>query len=596
MKALTLITLLTISILLAAPARAQVPDAGVGVSTGTCVLLTTDGGDGKPHPCSSFSSMARTSPSANMNQAIANAEAGIVLNLLGSLLSNNDAEARNRAAAAAAAAEEQRQAELARQQVLAEQKRQEMFNRLSQSLKLSGLATLSLKGFDNNQALHLKGFGDNTDTGAGLQLKGFGNSPSSTPDDSQHVVTSPFGLGGNPCATSAAAGVDSSLVDLRTPSACPQMPTGDPNVVDLRDVQQGVDLAIVAGNAPPTDRQAILDQALDTANGDHSIQLNMTSNSNAPAVSQDALRAFQQANATYRQARDSAYQSQQHFNEEEKKREAAYAIINTYQAQLADLENHIDAMTLAQKQETMAKIFDAAVQERIAYGKTWAEYLAASEQYKFDKLAAEDQLMRLAQTGPYDPQTGRIPPESDLKLVLPFLGPPTQVPSKADLNLLLKVELESGPARAPGNLLLDFPSDNRLHPAELRDFPPAVVHQYKSDSSFQLQMNAEHESAFGERDRAEKALVSDLGRAFDKRVAELQSAGTIQAGTSLTDQENSNPQLHAQLQQIREQLLANFNVNLAHTNWQANDKWQAWIEAENARLTGKPAPIYVPSP
>jgi hypothetical protein len=602
MRTVVAVMVITGVAMLASPTRAQVPDAGAGVSTGNCVVPIYAGGDGRSHPCSSLSSPTTTRPAANMNQAIANAEASAILGLIGGLLSSNknDAEARNRAAAAAAAAEQERQAEVARQQALADQKRQEMFNRLSQSLKLSGLATLSLKGFDNNQGLHLKGFGDNTsDTGGGLQLKGFGNS-SSTPSDSQHVVTSPFGSGGNPCPPPAATNVDSNLVDLRSdvPLACPKMPTGDANVVDLRDVQQGVDLAVVAGKAAPADRQSVLDQALDAANGDHSIQLSMASGATAPVVNQDGLRAFQQANAAYRQARDSAYQHEQAWNQEEKKREGAYAIISTYQAQLAtDFRNHIDAMMLAQKQETMAKIFDAAVQQRIAYGKTWAEYLAASERYKFDKLAAEDQLMQLAQTGPYDPDAGRRgAPDSDLKLVLPFLDPPTQAPTKADLDLLLKVELESTSTKGPGDLALNFPSDNRLHPADLQEFPPAVVRQYKSDSSFQKQMNAEHEAVFGERDHVVKSALSELGLEFDRRVAELQKAGRIQPGIAITNQERANPQVHAELQQIRTQLLADFNCKLAHANWQANDKWQAWIEAQTARLTGKPVPIYVPAP
>ena len=605
MNARALLIITVGSTLLAGPICAQtnVPDAGAGVSTGICVVPTNAGGDGRPHPCSSLSSpVPSAAPAANMNQAIANAGAAAILDLIGGLLSNNknDAEAGNRAAAAAAAAEQQRQAELARQRALEEQKRQEMFDRLSQSLKLSGLATLSLKGFDNNPGLHLKGFGDTpTEAGDNLQLKGFGNSESGNHGDSQHVVTTPFGLGGNPCPAPAATGVDSSLVDLRSdePGTCPKVPTGDPNSVDLRDVQQGVDLAVVAANAPPDGRQIILNQALDAANGDHSIQVNMASSASAPAVNQDGLRAFQQANAAYRQARDSVYQRGQLFNQEEKKREAAYAIVSTYQAQLAaDFQNHIDAMTLAQKQETMAKIFDAALQERIAYGKTWAEYLAASAHYDFERRAAQDELMRLAQTGPYDPALRtQGPPDSDLELLLP-LETPTQVPTKADLDLVLAVEVPGNSTRGPGNLPAYFPSDNRMRPDELQEFPPAVVHQYKSDSSFQLQMNAEHETVFGERDRAAKTALSELGQEFDGRIADLEKAGTVQPGVSLAEQEKANPQLHAQLQQIRARLMSEFDSKLAHANWQANDKWQAWVEAQNARLTGKPAPIYVPAP
>lgn len=603
MKTLALGAITAASLLFASPTWGQgnVPDAGAGVSTGICVVPTYVGGDGRPHPCSTLPS-APAKPAANMNQAIANAGAAAILDLVGGLLSGNkkDEEARNSAAAVAAAAEQERQAKLARQRALEEQKRQQMFDRLSQSLKLSGLATLSLKGFDNNPGLHLKGFGDTpTEAEADLQLKGLENSESSNLAPSQHVGTSPFGLGGNPCPAPTATAVGSNFVDLRSDntSACPKVPTGDPNVVDLRDVQQGVNLAVLAANAPPADRQFILDQALDAANGNHSVQVKMASSSTAPEVSQDGLQAFQQANAAYWQARDSAYQHQQLFNQEEEKREAAYAIVSTYQAQLAnDFQNHIDAMTVAQKQETMAKIFDAALQERISYGKTWAEYLAASAQYDFRRRAAQDELMRLAETGPYDPALRtQGPPDSDLKLLLP-VETPTQVPTKADLGLLLGVEVTSPSTEGPAELALDFPSDNRLRPDELREFPPAVAHQYKSDSSFQHTMNAQHLAIFAERDRAAKTAVSDLRQQFDGTIAEMEEAGTMQPGVSISKQEKANPQLHVQLQRTRALILADFECKLAHANWQANDKWQAWIEAQNALLTGKPAPIYVPAP
>ncbi|MDE3137506.1 MAG: hypothetical protein KGL59_13090, partial [Acidobacteriota bacterium] len=301
--------------------------------------------------------------------------------------------------------------------------------------------------------------------------------------------------------------------------------------------------------------------------------------------------------AAYRQARDSVYQRQQLFNQAEKKREAAYAIVSAYQAQLAaDFENHIDAMTLAQKEATMAKIFDAARQQRIAYGKRWAEYLAASAQYDFERKAAQDELMRLAQTGPYDPALlTKGPPDSDLKLLLP-LETATRVPTKADLDLQLGVELAGGATGSPGDLPLNFPSDNQLRPEELQEFPPAIVHQYKSDATFQQQMNAEHEAIFRARDQAAKTAVSEVGQQWDRKIAELERAGTVQPGVSVPEQEKANPQLHAQLQQIRAQILSDFDAKLAHSNWQASDKWQAWLEAQNARLTGKPVPIYVPAP
>jgi len=405
-------------------------------------------------------------------------------------------------------------------------------------------------------------------------------------------VTNAFGLGGNPCPPPAATGVDSNVVDLRadTPGVCPGAPTGDPKVVDLRDVQQGVDLAVVAGNASPADRGLILDQALDAANGNHSIQVNMDPNSAAPAVNQAGLQTFQQANAAYRQARESAYQHQVAYEEAEKKREMAAAIIEAYETQLStDFQNQIDAMTLAQKQETMARIFDAAIQERIAYGKTWAEYLTASEQYKFDKLAAEDELMRLAQTGPYDPNAPPpVPTKADLDLLPPIADLP-KGPTKEDAALLQQIELSDGG-------LLNLLINSKIESQELTQFPPAVVQQYDSNPVFQKQAQDEHRELFGARDVAIDAATHDLEKGWDQKLAELRDQGLLPPGVSLTAQEQANPQLHAQLHAIRQQLISQADYKTAYANWQANDKWQAWIEAQNARLTGKPAPIYVPGP
>lgn len=162
--------------------------------------------------------------------------AAAILDVIGSLLSGNksDIEARNRATAAAAAAEEQRQAELARQQALAAQKRQEMFDRLSRSLKLSGLAKLCMKGFDNNPGPRLKGLDDTpSDSGGELHLKGIGDSAAATETSLQPNGTAFFGRGGG-------AGTKPSGPEL----------TGDPNAVDLPNLQQGVDLAVVAANGP----------------------------------------------------------------------------------------------------------------------------------------------------------------------------------------------------------------------------------------------------------------------------------------------------------------------------------------------------------
>lgn len=362
MKTLTLTTLAMISILLSAPARAQVPDAGAGVSTGTCI-----GYDGSVQTCTPLASAPTRSvtPAANMNQALANATGAAIDNMIGALLFGNkkeDEETRNRAAAAAAAAEQERQAELEKQRALAEQKRQEMFDRLSHSLKLSGLTDLSLKGFDNNQGLQLKGFGptSNANTDGTLQLKGFGNT--ATPAASGDLKPNSTDLA-NTGNTSANSSADSSDVNGCKPTGIAGLPG-----VYLNTCHTTQTSAFMSTNNPAQLAQAA--QSLsgpERAFAEDSALHSAESKPELMAPSQDPRVAnFQAADAEYQKAEQTQSQAAQTLDQAQQQNVAAKAVVNAAQSEIAKqqaagsitpaLQNGMDKLSAAAKTDEEASV------------------------------------------------------------------------------------------------------------------------------------------------------------------------------------------------------------------------------------------------
>lgn len=589
-------------LMICSPALAQVPDATpVCVEAGPDVNHMTAAGCNAPSP--SATSTTRATPAVNpVSQAAVNAlgnasyQLGYALGqwLFGSNNSTNDAAA----AAAAAEAEREQQAALARQRALEEQRRQAMFDRLSHELKMSGFGEMSLKGFDNSAGeMQLKGFGE-TSTGT-MQLKGFGDSPSA---ESTPPLTSE-NLGPQTCFFGECGPQDPGLQD-------PIDPWNDPNVVDLRDLQQGVDLAAVATKASPADRQSIMDQALNAANGDQTIRVTVPSSSAVPVMSEQGLLAFQQANNAYRQAHDSAYQLQQSYQLNQQREAAANAIVTQTEQQLeADFRANIDRMTLEQKQLAMAQIFDAALQQELQYGKTWAQYLAARQQFYRDRyelqmylwntalgkqgnppvpppqltqtLTQEQDLALLQQIQlPSATQTQTIsgPPDSDLNLVLP-LGP-TVAPTKEDLSFLQQVQ---SPDPITKQVLDRFRNDEATlwSKQAALSCPPNILNRYEHDPQFQDQMNAESKMIYTQQQHANQMALRESEAAWNQ---ELQNQGLIKPGIPLAEQVQSNPQLAARLEAAQKQITAELDYKVTRAEYQAQRQWQKWIDQQESTL------------
>jgi len=531
---------------------------------------------------------------------------------LGSLLGQQlhkaiygDPAAKAAAAAAAAEAARKQEAEIARQQALAEQQRQAMFDRLSHELKMSGFGDLSLKGFDNSSDLQLKGFANTAiNAGGDLHLKGFGNQPPT--GDTPAESTS---LGPQTCFFGECGPTDSG----------PLEPWNDPKVVDLRDLQQGVDLAVVATKAQPANQRAIMDQALAAANGDTSIQVTIASDTAVPVISEQGLLAFQQANNAYRQAHDSAYQLQQSYQLNQQRRAAVNAIVTQTQQQLeADLRANIDEMTLEQRQFAMAQVFDAALQEELSYGKTWAQYLAARKQYYKDRYELQMYLWSTAlgkQGSPSSPPpqltASTTLSESDLSLVLPPMGP-LVAPTKQDLKFLQDLEIEQ--TAQPPDIITRKVIDeleeeeknaeisNRLDEGAIADiehhqeaeqqlaaqptmiFPPNILKQYRNSPQFAQQMNAEHQRIAAEEQRNVERAVKDADRQWEQKISQWQSQGLVQPDTPLAQQAKSNPQLGTQVTAAQKQVTADLDYRVTRAKYQAALEWQQWMEKEEATL------------
>lgn len=557
---------------------------------------------------------------ANMKQAIAFGAASALSSAISDTVADavhnflyGDPAAKAAADAEAAEAERERQAEIARQLAIQEQKRQEMFRRLGQELMgFSDGPQLQLMGMGNSPDLQLMGMDRPND----LQLMGFGNQapalnapPAQTP------------LGPQTCFFGECGPQDPGLQDQIEP-------WGNSNVVDLRDLQQGVDLASLATKAQPADRQAIMDQALAAANGDKSIRIAMPASTAVPVMSERGLLAFQQANDAYRYAHESALRMQESFNQIEAQRQGLYAVMKVSEEQLeADFQAHFDEMSLAEKEAAMAKIFDAALDMDKAYGNHWMEYLAARQQFYEYKFQTQMYLWDTAlgkQGNPPNPPrqlgeaTGDLhgqpviaPTKEDLNLLLPDVKI-VAVPTKEDMKLVEDMALESSPQPPDiltkkvidfleqerteadlSNLLTEGAVENVQHELEVEQrmaapqpehFPPNIMNQYEANPQFQQTMNAERQQIASTEQQSVQNAVQDADSAWEQKLSQFQNQGLAQPGIPVGQQAQSNPQLQSQINAMQKQITTELDLKVTRAQFEAEEQWQQWIEKEEATL------------
>jgi hypothetical protein len=105
----------------------------------------------------------------------------------------------------------------------------------------------------------------------------------------------------------------------------------DPMVVDLRHLGRGASLARAAAQAPPADREVLMDEALREAQGKEGFL--RVDDGAAPAIGEEGLLAFQKANAEYRKAHDSRYILTAKKQEAQGRYESAVASYRSAQAE-----------------------------------------------------------------------------------------------------------------------------------------------------------------------------------------------------------------------------------------------------------------------
>ena len=546
-QALAIVAALALGITVRAPGQGDIR----GTSTGICVLPTYLGGDGRPHPCSALSSSAPAA--AGVNPMLQQAVTTLGTALLESLFSNSP---RN---AAQQAAEQQRmQQELEQQKQEAAERRQRIYDRVNGILAASGLGTIEAPGVQWSEVQSMidadkPGIdfdGINPATGAGI------------PD----VTAQPTPTG------------DPTVVDLRNCGAanapCPA-PAGDFGAVDLASVQQGVDLAVVAANAPAADRQAILDQALAAANGDKTVQVHMAPTAPAPAVDEDGLQAFQKANAEYRQAHDAQYKSQKAFQDRMQRCEQGRAMLSRMtQANLVDgLQSGEDEMTLAQQHEALAKVLEAGLDEQVACGNEDAQIELELQNTDWAKFEAEQALTKMAHVDPPKPPDQQAISESDLKLLLPDASP--AAPAKADMSLV-----EDSILAKPGEI-----------PAEaVNTYPPAVALRYKTDAAFAQQMNQMHAGLYSAMQSDYSAAAQQADSAWHRGLAGLAQRGMVKPDLPLGQQESADPQVHIQVEKLRQQVASRLDYQRATARAREEIDWQGWIKTQEAHLRGQSEP------
>ncbi len=326
------------------------------------------------NPCTTPSTGTGSTPAMSPALEAAASQLGAALGgELRKLLFGNPAEAARRA-------ELQRQQQAAEQARFAEEarlrdiRREEVFQRLAGALKLSGINTLAIRGFDGDRGeLTLKGVAvDAPRNGDPLALKLGGESASG--DNLRPQGTAAFGIGGG------------STVTIQ-----PE-PNTDPMVVDLRDVQRSAFLVQSVETASIQDAPVLLDEALKAANGDESFISDVPAGAPPPAIDERGLLAFQTANDGYRSANDFELRLRGIFALAQQRRELADRIT---QAATADLEQAkaslADEVTLSGKHRLMAAIFAAKRTADSAWAMAEAEVLAARDR----RYRAKEEAIRV---------------------------------------------------------------------------------------------------------------------------------------------------------------------------------------------------------
>ena len=360
-------------------------------------------------------------------------------------------------------------------------------------------------------------------------------------------------------SSNACVGTSDGSVNLRCAST---------DVVDPKRVRLAAALVNMASKANGADRAAMLDQALDTANGDASISAQP--NAALPAVSPNALAAFQQANALYRRATDLHVRAHDRFNEAQRRRELAVEMLGPWYRQVAEIDK-------AQLQNLSGEKAHALLAEILAGVRKEDEAMhLAGERLVYADLDVErarfDAEHALAATG----NNSATQPASldDVKFLMPMIDPASPLDKDLDNTLTkwitdewnFKTFITPDPKVDDVDLL--FPPD----PANLRYAQmdlfwkqhPNNVQRFMDDEKFRQSAHAYWQKLVDDRERQYKDVESQYAR----RIADYVHEHGLPRSTN--DQRAMAEVVRPWAQQRNEQLHA--------ASEQATHDWTAWLE------------------
>lgn len=328
-------------------------------------LRWVDGGG----PCPALPSAPASSGGMNSMAPALGAGAYGLGYALGSALrnwGNDNAEEAQRQEQARQAAQQRLEQQLREQQAreAAEHQRQreQMYSRVMNALGLNDRQGAANSSFDGNN-LGLLGIGDSRV----VDLRS-GPAPSGT------------GFFGDALASSPFVGYD----------------LNDPNVVDLRNLQNGYALATATSTVPAAEAAPILDEALRVAMGEAAPVIKVPPRMQVRQVSDEGLLAFQRASIAYARERDGRARLTEIFNEAQERRRLARQIADRasddYEKTLRAATDHA---SFEQKRKMMADIFAAAKAEDEAEAKA-RRILERAKQYEG---SARDEAIRVLKEG-----------------------------------------------------------------------------------------------------------------------------------------------------------------------------------------------------
>lgn len=281
---------------------------------------------------------------------------------------------------------EAQRAEAERERVAAEAQHQErVYEELRRTLKFTGRTDLQLKMTGRANSLQLKRSTDCTDTRGGVRgLPG---------------VYLDCGSGGRSPNT---ADVGGSAGGLKLKRSTDQLEgpglAGLPGVyLGNQSLQSAVQLARAAESVSGPQREALLDSALRSANGDTTVTLGGSSiGEQAPPPSQAQVEAFQRANEDYRQAVDAQGQASGALKQAQGRHEVVKQVVDLARADVDGAGSEASATPLAERKATYQALVSGARSDEEVSQAAQRDFDSSSIRVKFAHTKAISALAAMA--------------------------------------------------------------------------------------------------------------------------------------------------------------------------------------------------------